>query len=195
MKTEDARKVAVAIGIIATSLTGFHAHAFAASGRINIQTAPEGARYLIVTKKDLSVVKAGTSPYFDTAFPTGKYKVCFEMDGYVTVWQDSNVATLGSSWVGPVMEPLKSAARTTCEDEVARMQTELGIIKSSLAETVIHLERDALSLEGTSQDAAPAVAPILVEHGDAHDNYNYSPRAKEAGDIRDRLENRPPAQR
>jgi hypothetical protein len=194
MKIEDARKAVAAIGILAISLTGFHAQALAASGRINIQTAPEGARYLIVTKKDLTVVRAGISPYFDTAFPTGKYKVCFELDGYAIAWQDSIVATFGSSWVGPVMERSTSAARTTCEDEVAGMKAELGIIKSSVLQTVKQFERP-VSPPGTSRDVPPEVvpvAPVMVDH--EHDHGTYGSRPRSAQEIRDRLPNRPPSQ-
>jgi hypothetical protein len=186
MKTLDARKIAAAIGILAASLT-FQAQAFAASGRVNIQTVPEGARYLIVTSKDLKMVHGGISPYFDAAFPTGKYKVCFELDGYVTVWQDSVVATFGSSWVGPVMERSTSATRSSCEDDVTRMKTALRTIKSSLSSTIKQIERTAAPA-GTSQDGQPAVAPAAPTSVD-HD-HDYTNDRQRASEIRDRVQDK-----
>lgn len=78
--------------------------AMAGSGTINIQATPAGAKYFIVSNKELKIVRAGASPYYDRSFPTGKYKICFELDGYATVWEDAIVNTVGSAWVFPVLK-------------------------------------------------------------------------------------------
>ena len=164
MKISDAGKVAAAIGILAAGLTGFHAQAFAATGKINVQTVPEGARYLIVTNRALEKVHEGTSPFYDLAFPTGKYTVCFELEGYVTVWQDSAVSTYGSSWIGPIMEPLKGAARITCEDDLTRMKTERGLVKALVLDKIKSGEITFPTGETTPADVTPGLtgtSPLL----------------------------------
>ena len=100
----------------------FTSTALAASGTINIQTTPVGAKYLIAGSQDMKSVKEGLSPYFDNSFPTGKYKVCFQLDGYETVWQDTIVQTSGSAWVGPVMKKSADASQNTCANDLSGMK-------------------------------------------------------------------------
>lgn len=126
------KSLAAAAVIIAGSTTFFPPHAGAASGTINIQTVPEGAKYLIVESRSLRIAAGGFSPYFDMGFPTGKYFVCFQLDGYLTVWQESAVSTYGSSWVGPVMKRSDDVPQATCEEVVSRAKEKRGATRTAV---------------------------------------------------------------
>jgi len=151
------------IGLFLISIL-FSSTAMAASGTINIQTTPAGAKYLIISTdntkivQDTKIMTEGISPYYDTAFPTGKYKVCFQLDGYVTVWQDIIVQSSGSAWAGPVMEKSNEAPQATCADAIAGMKAEQEKINSSLANHSYSMESIAPPT-GTFSNAPSAVAP------------------------------------
>ncbi len=187
MKMSVAGKVAAAIGILAVGLTGFQAPAFAGSGRLNIQTVPEGARYLIVTRKDLRVVQEGVSPYFDLGFPVGNYMVCFELAGYETAWQDSSVSTYGSSWVGPVMKNSGDAGSITCEEDLARITMERNRYRSELLETIKTAERNPPP-HPLPQEAVAPETPAPISHADdVHYEDRDRSRPRRGGEIRDNL--------
>jgi len=111
------------IGLFLISML-FSSTAMAASGTINIQTVPAGAYYFLVSSQNMELVKEGLSPYFDLNVPTDKYKMCFQLDGYVTEWQDATVQTFGSAWVGPVLKKPHDVLQTRCADAISRMKAE-----------------------------------------------------------------------
>lgn len=186
MRISMSGKLAAAVGILAASLAGSHSPALGASGRINIQTVPEGARYLIVTSRELSIVREGTAPYFDTAFPTGKYRVCFELDGHATAWQSSAVSTYDSSWVGPVMKRSGGAARTTCAGELARMKEERARFRSSIVERFMYMDRTDPPSGATAAPGSTSTSSVRLDDDDE------DWREERADDVRDRVRDIPP---
>ncbi len=121
--------------------------ALAGSGTINIQAAPEGTKYFIIESEDVRLVKTGSSPFYDTNFPTGKYKVCFQLDGYQTVWQDATVQTYGSAWVGSPMKQSNNIAQPACEDAIAIMKAEQEESNSSRGQYETRMENSLPSTE------------------------------------------------
>jgi hypothetical protein len=182
MKISDAGKIAAAIGVLAAVLAGPAAGARAASGRINIQTVPEGVRFLIVTKKDLAPVGEGTTPFYDTAFATGKYRVCFELAGFQTEWQDASVSTFGSAWLGPVMTLSGGAASVSCADEVTRMKAEFSVIKASVLDKVMQLPYEP----GAAPAAAPGASPARPGYVGYEEDTNRESRLRDAAATMDK---------
>lgn len=144
-----------ATAVVASIVLMHSANACAATGTMNIQTTPAGVKYLVVSAAGMKKVKEGVSPYYDTKFPVGTYKICFQRDGYIPVWQDSVVTTYGSSWVGPAMKKSDSSTTVSCEDMVSHFIAEQEVRDASSADAD-EVRKTKLAAEQAEQKAREA---------------------------------------